>query len=165
MMILVSIFVALLALSAGGIAWWWVRREAPSQEQPKSSSLTLALEQTREEFEELKRRIYQCDAAAQRALGVDLNRALAWFRATYTNATLFARLKPDEQQAVLDNLARAEAEFHHRNQPVQAFATTLLRCWLTAVAAQDATAAREFEAHLDFFSRRPLEEEQPGQQG
>jgi len=142
-----------------GIFWW---RQRVSEQQRGSFEKELTeqseLESLKHELAQLVPRLYRGDSRSQQTVGTNLNLAMAYFRSRYSRVAAFARVSRREQREFLNRLTEAELRFYEQNRYEEGAATTLFKCWLTAITANDVTMAREVRSHLDYFCRLPLEE-------
>lgn len=116
------------------------------------------LDALKRELAQLLPRLYRSDRRSQQAVGASLNLAMAYFRSRYSRAAVFAAVPQREQREFLNRLTEAELRFYEQNRQEEGAATTLFKCWLTAIAANDLAMAREVRSHVDHFCRLPRDE-------
>lgn len=140
--------------------FWWRQRVSERRRAPDEKELTeqSELESLKHELAQLVPRLYGGDSRSQQEVGASLNLAMAYFRSRYSRAASFALVPQREQREFLNRLTEAELRFYEQNRYEEGAATTLFKCWLTAITAKDVTMAREVRSHLDYFCRLPLDE-------
>ncbi len=166
--VLLTVIVVVVVCALSGLAGyvWLTRRRARQQaERSKPRRRIANYDELRREFQELMPVLYQSEAPAQCAVGVGLNMSTAFFRSIYPTTRAFAAVPLAEQCDFLLRLEAAEKVFYQHNAPEAGMATTLVRCWLAAVAEGEEGTVRELETHMDFFSRKPLEQASPVRAG
>ncbi len=140
--------------------FWWRQQASEHRNRRLEDDLTESseLDSLKQELAQLVPRLYRGDRRSQQAVGASLNLAMAYFRSRYSRAATFAAVSRREQQEFLRRLTEAELRFYEQNRQEEGAATTLFKCWLTAITAKDVTMAREIRSHVDYFCRLPLEE-------
>ncbi len=163
----VLIGVIVVGVVGGSLAGyvWLARARAQEVVQTRPRRRIANYDELKQEFADLMPALYQSDAKAQVAVGVGLNLSTAFVRSIYPSTKAFAAVPLVEQRDFLLRLEAAEKVFYENSAHEAGMATTLVRYWLAAVVEGEEETVRELEVHLDYFSRKPLEEETPARAG